>query len=190
MKLRKDGTRDRSFGSGGQVIMMPGGTRRTLSAVPRDVEIDRKGRILLTGFTSPKDFENHPGFGLVMRFRSNGDLDRSFGKIGVVRLYATPKAGERTTRLYNIQTDAEGGIWVTGSAGRQARDERRAVVVRLLANGRKDTRFFSNGVTRIQLGQGSVGTGLIRQGEKMYLSGRYDQGSQERFYIKRLQPTR
>lgn len=190
MRLNKNGTRDPAFGEGGQVTILPGGRKETDAAVSRDLEIDRQGRILLTGFVSPRDFDDDPGYGLVMRFLPDGVLDRSFGKKGTVRLYASPKAGGRATRLYDIQTDTEGGIWVTGSAGRSARSERRAIAVRLFESGRKDVGFFRKGVLKIQFGQGSVGTGLVRRGTKMYLSGRYDQGSLERYFLMRLKPSR
>jgi uncharacterized delta-60 repeat protein len=190
MRLRQNGAPDRSFGKNGQVTMLPGGKKRTLAAVPRDLEVDNKGRLLVTGFTSPKDFENDTGYGLVMRFRKNGRLDKSFGSNGIVRLYGTAKRGERTTRLYDIQTDTKGGIWVIGSAGQSPRNKRRAITVRYLRNGKKDPRFFKKGVLNTGLGDGSVGTALIRAGKKMYLSGRYDQGSTEGFFIKRFTPTR
>lgn len=184
VKLHADGTYDRSFGRGGKFAFLP--DRKTKWASARAVEVDRKGRVLVVGYASPKSPESKDGYGLTIRLRSNGELDRSFGKNGVVRLYATPNLGVRSTRVYDVQSDAKGGIWVTGSAGRQDRDERRAVAVRLLPNGGKDTRFFRNGVMKIDLGEGSVGTSLIRRGKKMYLSGRYDQGSEERFFLKRF----
>ncbi len=188
MMLRKDGTRDPSFGKRGQVVMMPGGKKKTFVAVARDLEIDNQGRFLVTGFTNPKDLDNDPGYGLVMRFTRNGRPDKTFGTMGIVRLYGTPKKGESTTRLYDIQTDTQGGIWVVGSAGKSPRDERHAIAVRYTRNGKKDPHFFNKGVLNIGLGDGSVGTALIRAGKKMYLSGRYDQGDQENFFIKRLMP--
>ena len=170
--------------------MLPGGKKLTHAALARDLELDRKGRILVAGFAVPKDFEKGTGFGLVLRLRKNGQLDRSFGSNGIARLYATPRLGARYTRLYDIQTDNKGGIWVTGSAGPQPRNQRRAVIARYLPNGKKDPEFFKNGVLNIRMGDGSVGSSLVRAGEKMYLSGRYDQGDQERFFVKRLMPSR
>lgn len=185
MRLNADGSRDRSFGKGGQVSwLLPGDGLAWASA--RDMEIDRQGRILVTGSTDPID-PSDAAYGLVMRFQKNGRFDRSFGDDGVTRLYATPTRGVgRRTSLYDVTVDSKGGIWVAGSAGLEDRNQRRAIAVRYLTNGRKDPDFFRKGVLRIRLGDGSVGTATLRDGRGIYLSGRYDHGDQERFFLKRL----
>ena len=186
MRLQADGSPDRSFGKSGRIILLPGGKKATLAAISRDMERDRKGRIVLAGFVYPRDAAK-ADYGLIMRFRKNGRLDRSFGSNGSVRLYATPRKGEeRSTRLYDLTIDPKGGIWVAGSAGRSARDGRHAIVARLLPNGRKDRRFFKKGLLKIKLGEGSTGSAVLREGQKIYVSGRYDHGDQERFFLKRL----
>jgi len=188
MRLHEDGSPDRSFGRSGRLTFLPGGKRETFVATSRDMELDKKGRIVLAGFVYPKD-ASKADYGLVMRFGKNGRVDRSFGNNGIVRLYATPRKGEeRATRLYDLAIDPKGGIWVTGSAGRSARGERHAIVARYLPNGKKDARFFKNGLLNIKLGDGSTGSAVLRAGRKIYVSGRYYHGDQERFFLKRIKP--
>ena len=184
MRLHKDGSRDLSFARGSQVSLLP--DRRTFW-VARNSEIDAKGRIVVTGFAATRSIES-TGYGLVLRFQRNGRLDRSFGKDGIARLYATPRRAERTTRLYDVTIDAMGGIWVTGSAGRSDRKDRHAISARYLPSGEKDQRFFNRGIMKISLGDSSVGTTTIRSGNGVFMCGRYDRGDQERFFIKRLVP--
>lgn len=190
MKLNKDGSRDRSFGHNGQVTFLPGGRKRSAIAVARSVEVDRKGRLVVAGFALPRNFEKQSECGLVMRFRKNGRLDRSFGRAGIVRLYAAPRRGRRATRLSDITIDSKGGIWATGSAGWATGDRHHAITVRFLSNGTRDPRFFKRGVKSIGLGRGSFGFETITSGRKIYMSGRYDRGNQERFFLKRFRPGR
>lgn len=186
MKLRANGLRDNSFGSGGQVFALPGGKKSTLWAAARDLEVDSHGRILIAGYATPKNTKTHAGYGVVMRLTSSGHRDKKFGSKGLVRVLATHQAGDRFTRLYDIQTDSHGGIWVTGSAGRSPRNSRHAITVRYLPNGKKDRRFFQNGVMKLHLGDGSMGTSLSRTGHQIYLAGRYDHGNEESFFLERL----
>jgi len=150
------------------------------------MERDRKGRIVVAGYGEPVDSGSGAGFGLIARFWKNGRLDHSFGSKGVVRLYATGKRRARFTRLYGVTIDSKGGIWAVGSAGQASREKRHAIGVRFLSNGRRDPRFFNYGVLNIGLGKASVGTSIFGAGRKTYLSGRYDRGDQERFFVRRL----
>lgn len=189
MRLRSDGSYDQSFGRGGRVVLLPGGNKRTLWAAARSVEQDRKGRILVTGDASQVDFEEKASYGLIIRLRPNGKLDRSFGSKGIVRLYATRKYGRYSTRLYDVEIDRAGGIWVAGSAGGSPRSERRAITARYLPNGKRDRSFFKRGIFRLQMGDNNLASTLVRDGRQMYLSGRFDQGDEEHFFLKRFLPT-
>lgn len=190
MRLRSDGSYDQSFGKGGRVVLLPGGKKKTLWAAARSIDQDRKGRIVIAGDASQVDFEERASYGLIIRLRSNGKLDRSFGSNGIARLYATRKYGRYTSRLYDIEIDRAGGIWVAGSAGGSLRNERRAITARYLPNGKKDRSFFKRGIFKLQMGDNSLGSTLVRDGRQMYLSGRFDQGTQEHFFLKRFSPTK
>src|SRR5213080_4539053 len=77
-RYNTDGTLDNSFGSGGRVRTdFPG-----LAAVPSSVVIQPDGKIVVAGgafplFTFAGNFQ-------VVRYNSNGSLDRSFGNGGIV----------------------------------------------------------------------------------------------------------
>lgn len=185
VKFLADGTFDRSFGQGGRVVFLP--DRKASWAAARDLELDRRGRILVAGYASPKDPESSAGYGLVIRLRNNGRLDRTFASKGVARVYATPRRGYRSTRLYDLAIDEKGGIWTAGSAGQAARSERHAIVVRRLSDGRKDSKFFKNGLLSLTVGEASVGTSTIRSGRKMTVAGRFDLGDEERFFVKKFE---
>lgn len=186
MKLNKDGSYDRSFGKGGRVVSLPQ-ERKALVAAARDIEVDRKGRIVATGFVDPRN-SAQAGYGLILRFRKDGQRDRSFGKNGTVRLNATSPDGGGATRLYDAAIDRTGAIWVTGSAGQAERGDRHAIIARYLPSGKKDPRFFKNGVLHIRLGDASVGSATLVGEKKIYVSGRFDQGGQEHYFLRRFRP--
>ena len=188
VRLRADGAFDRSYGRGGKLVFLP--TRKAGWAAARDIELDRKGRILVAGYASPQNPITQAEYGLVLRLKGNGRLDKSFASSGATRVYATPRRGYRSTRLYGLTLDTKGGIWVTGSAGQSPRSKRHAIAVRYLTTGRKDPRFFKRGLLNLGLGQASVGTSTVRSGRKMIIAGRFDLDDEERFFIKRFLPSR
>jgi len=74
-RLRPNGKPDRSFGKRGKITRSIYGT----SVQVAGIRIDREGRIGVGGgSTSPTDIDK----ALLLRFRSNGRIDRSFGKKG------------------------------------------------------------------------------------------------------------
>lgn len=187
MRLNPDGSRDRSFAKGGQASWLPSGNS-AIWAAARDMEVDGNGRIVLAGSVDPSD-PSDAAYGLIMRFRKDGSLDRSFGKGGAVEVYATPRKGfDRRTSLYDVTIDSMGGIWVTGSAGKADRDERRAISARYLPTGKKDRTSFKQGILNFRLGEGSFGSASLRSGRKIYVSGRYDRGGSEQFFLGRFKP--
>lgn len=82
VRLKRDGTLDRSFGSGGEVITdydstpAPGGCPRSGGA--SDMDRDSRGRIVVGGTCAHDDVA-------LARFMPDGDPDRSFGNDGKVR---------------------------------------------------------------------------------------------------------
>lgn len=184
VKLRANGFYDRSFGHGGKVVYLP--DREARWATAREIEVDRKGRVLVVGYASPKNPTSSAGYGLVIRLRKDGRFDRSFAAKGTARLYATARLGNRSTRLYSVAVDQDGGIWTTGSAGRVPRGTRHAILLRYLPDGQKDPKFFNRGLRKIRPGEASVGTSIIRADRKMVASGRYDLDDEERFFVSRF----
>ena len=188
MKLHANGTFDRSFGKGGKVVYLP--DRKARWAAAREFAVDKKGRILVAGYGSPKNPDVKAQYGLVIRLRRDGRLDKTFASRGTARLFATANGGYRSTRLYDLALDEGGGIWVTGSAGPDLRSKRHAIIVRYRSNGRKDPKFFNKGLLSLRIGEASVGYTTIRSGRKISVSGRYDVGDEERFFVKRFVSSR
>jgi uncharacterized delta-60 repeat protein len=187
IKLKKNGKYVRSFGKKGRAIFDPGG-KGCRCSIGRAMDRDRKGRIVVTGQVRPDDPEK-AGYGVTVRFRRGGKLDRSFGKNGVAKLRATKPDGRRTTVLYDTAIDRYRGIWVTGSAGDEfARTPRWGVTVRYLPNGRRDRRFFKGGLLRGRTDSPNYGGVLKRDGRRMYLGGRFDRGDQEGVFMRRFRP--
>ena len=103
-----------------------------------DVELDATNRIyLLNGLT-------------VTRYRSNGQVDRSFGDKGRARLGQFEQAAD-------LDVGADGHVWVVGSAPVTADLGNRMQVLRLTADGRADTAFASGGVFTVPVPHVNVG---------------------------------
>ena len=183
IKVRGNGTYDRSFGTGGRAIVDPGG-KRCRCSIGRAMDQDKKGRVIVTGYVSSADLDG-AGYGITMRFGKDGVLDRSFGSGGVARLYATPRASRYATSLVDTAVDSKGGIWVTGNAGSLSGKNRKAVIVRYLPSSKRDRRFRRGRMT-IGLGEVTTGWEVFRAGRKIYLSGRYSRGGSDSFYLKRF----
>ncbi|MBK5233089.1 MAG: hypothetical protein JJE13_08940 [Thermoleophilia bacterium] len=181
IKLRKDGNYVPSFGKNGRAVF----GKDCRCSIARAMDRDSKGRIVVTGqVRGPND--DKAGYGLTVRFKANGDLDRSFGNDGLVRLYATSRTGSNTTNLYDTTIDSKGGIWVTGSAGPEFNGNRRAVTARYLPSGKLDKRFFKKGKLITRLGESSVASQVLALGRQIYLSGRYKTGGTDRLFLRRF----
>jgi len=76
IRLNNNGSLDYSFGKNGKVIIDNTGYEKV-----KDIKIDNSGKIYIVGDDS--SFLHHGAF--IMRLNSNGSIDYSFGKNGVVR---------------------------------------------------------------------------------------------------------
>ncbi|HET8956609.1 MAG TPA: hypothetical protein VFN18_13220 [Solirubrobacterales bacterium] len=76
MRMRADGTRDRSFGRGGVAVVRP-----APRSVATSLAIEGNGRILAAGKTFGKAGKTRE---LLFRFTRRGRIDRSFGHRGLV----------------------------------------------------------------------------------------------------------
>lgn len=88
-RFNTDGTFDSTFGSGGQITVNASGSKRGLTSFGWDIATQRvpaitgEERILVTGYTVSGVSE--PSIWTLMRFRSNGAADTSFGSNGIVK---------------------------------------------------------------------------------------------------------
>ena len=103
-RLKPNGKPDRSFGRGGKVSQSLYGTRVTLARI----RLDRAGRIVASGSARRP---TGVGRALLLRFRSDGSLDRSFGKKGQLQLsFGEPEASGST-----LVIDSKGRYLLGGS---------------------------------------------------------------------------
>ncbi|NOZ24904.1 MAG: hypothetical protein GXO94_02280 [Nitrospirae bacterium] len=134
LRYNGDGTPDNSFDSDGTALY-----HDPLSASDSDygysIAIDSKERILVTGYSTGSNSM------LILRYKSDGELDASFGKEGVVfasssgLLYSTGRS---------ITTDSEDRILVAGAASRGS--DLDMEIWRYNEDGTPDTAFGSDGV--------------------------------------------
>jgi len=146
IRLRPDGTPDRSFGAGGAVAPKPDG-RRADSL--RAVAVQASGRIIAVGVRNERD----PGAvrvrrpsGLVVAYRPDGSVDPAFGRGGRV-LFAGGANRYTYTGLFAVALLPSGKILVAGYRSN------RLLIARLRANGRPD-RGFGGGDGEVSIGLG------------------------------------
>jgi uncharacterized delta-60 repeat protein len=137
-RYNTDGTLDTTFGAGGRVRTdFPG-----LAAVPSSVVIQPDGKIVVAGgafplFTFLGDFK-------VVRYNTNGSLDRSFGSGGIVTTtfpegsYASDVALQADGKII-----AAGTVFTAFDPGEQSNTD--FALARYNADGTPDTTFGAGG---------------------------------------------
>jgi len=134
VRYRRDGSFDRSFGRRGIVTQKPNFRRG--GDVLHDVAIEPSGRIVAVGARGEHGFgqsNGHPS-GLVVAYRPDGRVDRSFGKGGRV-LFPAPGGHGEYTGLKSVEVLGDGRLLVAGYHFGSL------FVARLLPDGRLDRSF-------------------------------------------------
>lgn len=136
-RLNPDGTRDNTFGTGGAFTM-------NFNRIPGpkfDVNMESlpDGRILLSGHVGQNTADGFTEF-FLMRLGSQGYIDKSFGRQGVLRT-AFGSNVRGSVRSMLVQSD--GKILLVGGITDGDRD---TWIMRLVPNGRADGSFGSGGV--------------------------------------------
>jgi uncharacterized delta-60 repeat protein len=119
-----NGDPDNSFSGDGRVT-----THVTGNDVGRSVAIDDRGRILLGGAAGPG---GAPGHFAILRYRSGGSVDSSFGDAGLAKAHFK----DNRSTANSIGIDSEGRIVATGG---------NFDVARFRTNGKPDNSFSDNG---------------------------------------------
>ncbi len=140
VRLRPDGKPDRSFGAKGLISPRP---RIKGGEVLHDVAVERDGTIVAVG--ARNELRGGQPAGLVIAYRPDGKVDRSFGKSGRVVFSRAP---QRYTALRDIAVLSSGKLLVVGYFAD------RLFVARFWPDGRLDRSFGHGGrvVGGVELG--------------------------------------
>lgn len=147
------GQPDPSFGTDGTVqIDLP----NAQFSFGYDIIVLDDNKILVSG--NKVDFDTRMLKSFVMRLKSNGQLDNTFGNNGVVDLEVGPYAEYALA----LDIDTNGNYLVAGHCELPNNSETlpkyEAFVGRILENGTIDNTFGTNGFTRFELFEGEVAT--------------------------------
>jgi uncharacterized delta-60 repeat protein len=139
VRLQPDGTRDTAFGEGGGVTVLDTVVAATPFQTFESLANDREGRIIGTAVRARFDgFDTVASVVEVWRFSTDGIRDSSFGTNGRVVLDDVGEVvGDSVMRL-----QADGKLVVAANCAA-------VCIVRLNANGTRDTTFGPSGVRRI-----------------------------------------
>ena len=177
-RLNPDGSRDSAFGTNGAMLMNFG--RIVSPSLSFYMELFSDGRILLAGNAGPSDSSGYSEF-FMMRLDSNGHMDKSFGRQGVLRTAFGP--GQRGS-LNNAYIQADGRILLVGSISTPDHD---VWMARFSARGRVDTSFGNAGVVVADLVPGDVdrAAAAVQSADgKIRIAG--DAGSPTSFLVARF----
>jgi len=142
-RFSANGSLDTGFGDNGIVIVdIDNSSIDTISAIA----IQDDGRIVAMGNTANTDLQRY-SFALV-RFRTDGSLDRGFGQGGIVIAdFDSFSKGDNTGGDMVLQPD--GKILAAGWIALDTLPYYNTVVVRYMPDGSVDTSFGTNGVTTL-----------------------------------------
>lgn len=142
LRYDTDGSLDTTFGGDGIVVTEVG--PRDASAL--DVRIQPDGRIVVAG-----TFRTANGSGFaVVRYRSDGHRDRTFGDRGIV----TTRFPEAAAHGWGLALQSDGKIVLVGDVHPVGSTNGRTGIVRYLPDGTRDTGFGTGGRALVNLGRG------------------------------------
>jgi uncharacterized delta-60 repeat protein len=115
-KYNSNGSLDKTFGSGGIVVHnnAAGGNGYD---VGNSIYVDSNGKIYVTGYSWNSNFDM-----VIWRYNSNGSLDSSFGRNGIV-VHNNAAGGNGFNVGNSIYVDSNGKIYVTGFSSNGRNDD-------------------------------------------------------------------
>ncbi len=172
VRLRGNGGPDLTFGANGQQSVSPEESR------PRQIAIDRDGRILVLRDATSSETKHGPDFQVLSRWNADGSFDSGFGTKRGMSVLKLP-GGESS--LNALTVDLRGRPLLAGktTSARTAYEvehrifpRTRFVLVRLRTSGRLDRRFGEGGRVATRFGRGSkaVATDLLISGKNRVLA--------------------
>jgi uncharacterized delta-60 repeat protein len=162
LRFERGGAPDPRFGDGGVVVT-------AASAWPwnfgKAVAVDGEGRVIVAGET----FQDGPRFIELIRYRSNGHLDSTFGDGGIVITHA------RVNAVGLVAPGADGSVYVGGTLDRPWKhlDDGKLFAARYLTDGTLDPSFGREGIATAQPPGKSAyaSAGLVQPDGKVVLAG-------------------
>ena len=162
LRLNSDGSRDTTFGSNGvrsiNLNRIPS-TQRSIG----DLHVLTDGKIVITGHYA--DSQTFYSYSFAMRFDSDTNLDRSFGRQGVFAM-SIPGGSVETVRSI-LQPDGKlllGGYYTFLGSN--------ALLIRLTTRGRYDGSFGSRGIAMTSFNAVNTVSGIaLGPDGKIYVSG-------------------
>jgi uncharacterized delta-60 repeat protein len=188
-RLTARGKLDRSFGpwrgkkrrhNKGATIVNFGG-KKCRCTNNGDITTDRRGRIYQVG-VSTHPYKNRIATIVVVRYRHNGSVDRTFGRNGIVKAIRKP-----WTRATSIAIQKNGRIVVSARYGYD--DTPKFMVARFMPDGKLDRSFFKRGFYVDHLGDASAAEKVIVDHRgRIVVAGGYAQSDTGNFVVERLIP--
>ena len=152
-RYNSDGTLDRSFGNGGEVLIDLGSDTDGMAA---GLAIQPNGKIVVAGTASGFDEDDNFFEEIALaRLNANGRLDATFGTGGEV---LTGFGGNTTVSAAGVALEPNGQIVVAGTATDQDTFDNEFAVARYNANGKLDASFGTGGEVVTSLGPDTSAT--------------------------------
>ncbi len=141
IKFTSNGILDKNFGDGkGYIYAFD--SDYVVSGEGSTIKLDTSGNILLTGGGGDRNSKK-PGI-ILVRYKSNGELDTSFGEN---KGYTITSVENETSSGKSLVIDNTGSIVVLGISGGETLAK--SLLVRYDSNGITDSTFGNNGIAQI-----------------------------------------
>lgn len=182
-RLHSDGTPDDSFGNHGQVILQRGGFYESFS----EILVQADDRIVIFGSTDRSGRVER----ILARYTQDGLADTSFGDAATPGMSTVSVAGDREDLLAMVQ-QGDGTFMACGNTASSNGSPpfREALVVRILANGLRDSTYGTNGKVLLAGQQNGleVRDCLALPDAHLAIAGTFGRGEEQRAAIFRLTP--
>jgi uncharacterized delta-60 repeat protein len=178
VRFNVDGSLDRSFGTDGRVNEPQGSFGNPGSGYERigKIVLQPDGKIVAAGSAN--------GSFVLVRYKSDGSLDHTFGSGGVV---ATPFGGAYA-RAIGLVRQPDGKLVAAGEA--LGTFEGRIAVARYMADGSLDSSFGSGGTLTTALGtQSGASSVVVQRDGKIVIGGWFGSPDSSGFALVRYTPT-
>ena len=174
VRYEADGSADRTFGHDGQVIAPFQGE---FGAAANAVTIDSQGRIVVAGSILGGVPTKRHDEAAVVRYKPNGDLDKSFGSRGRVTTSIGSAHGPGSNRPFvanSVAIDGQGRIVIAGIAVVDGQEH--FALARYKPNGDLDPSFGSSGklTTKLSYFDFATAVAIDQQGRVIAAGSAYD----------------